>query len=235
MENVLVTGADRGLGLGICKAFLENGFQVFAGQFMPAWLELSEMKTQYPENLHLIPLDVSSMQSVKNAAEMIGRIAGTLDIVVNNAGIGGRMGTIDDEVYYEKAKNIFSVNSLGPLRVVESCLPLMKKGKKRICFISSEAGSVSVCSRTEGYSYTMSKTALNMGIRHMHNQLQADGYSFRLYHPGWVQSYMSGKKNTEAMVPAEDSGRVAVRQFLEASANEKGLRLKDFYEQVWPM
>ena len=130
MENVLVTGADRGLGLGICKAFLERGFRVFAGQFMPEWSELSELKAINPDSLQLIPLDVSSMESVKKAMQIIGGMTDTLDIIVNNAGIAGLSGNIDEEIYYEKAKHIFNVNSLGPLRVVEACLPYMKKGEK---------------------------------------------------------------------------------------------------------
>ena len=60
----------------------------------------------------------------------------------------------------------------------------MQTGMKRLCFVSSEAGVVSVAHRTEVSSYCMSKTALNMALRLMFNQLQPMGYTFRLYHPG---------------------------------------------------
>lgn len=62
------------------------------------------------------------------------------------------------------------------------------EGMKRLCFVSSEAGAVSVAHREDLSSYCMSKTALNMAQRLMFNQLQPMGYSFRLFHPGWVRS-----------------------------------------------
>lgn len=74
--------------------------------------------------------------------------------------------------------------------MVKSFLPLMKEGMKRLAFVSSEAGVNSLAHRTDGYAYTTSKTALNMIVRRMHRTLYPQGYTFRLYHPGWVRSYM---------------------------------------------
>ncbi len=58
-RTVLVTGADRGLGLGLCAGLLKEGWQVFAGQYLPEWHELTALKNEYPKRLHLIPLDVN--------------------------------------------------------------------------------------------------------------------------------------------------------------------------------
>ncbi len=63
---------------------------------------------------------------------------------------------------------------------------------KRLCFVSSEAGSITVAHRKDGYAYCMSKASLNMAVKLMFNELRPQGYTFRLYHPGWVNSYMGG-------------------------------------------
>ena len=69
-RTVFVTGGDRGLGFALCAGLLEEGWQVFAGQYMPEWPDLSALAGQYPQALHIIPLDVSSMESARAAARL---------------------------------------------------------------------------------------------------------------------------------------------------------------------
>ena len=68
-STALITGADRGLGLALCSGLLEQGWRVFAGQFMPEWSELSDLVDRYPETLHIVPLDVRSIDSARDAAK----------------------------------------------------------------------------------------------------------------------------------------------------------------------
>ena len=92
-------------------------------------------------------------------------------------------------------QRLINVNSLGPLRVANAFLPLLSQGEmKRLCFVSSEAGSIERAQRTAWYGYCMSKAALNMGVKLVFNRLRPQGYTVRLYHPGWMRTYMGGDK-----------------------------------------
>jgi len=130
---------------------------------------------------------------------------------------------------------LYGVNALGALRVVEAFLPLTDRGTmKRLCFVSSEAGSIERCRRTSWFGYCLSKAALNMAIKILFNHLRPEGYTFRLYHPGWMRSYMGGHKNTQADLEPEEAAAKAVPIFLDARADEDHLVLIDYQGQEWP-
>ena len=83
----LVTGADRGLGLALSASLLGRGWQVFAGQYMPDWPELEALAGKYPRALHILPLDVSSIDSANAAAQAAGKVSDHIDLLINNAGV----------------------------------------------------------------------------------------------------------------------------------------------------
>ena len=223
MKSVLITGADRGVGYCLCECFLKGGWKVYAGQYMPEWPWLSELKKAHPQQLEIISLDVGNDASVEAAAALVDH----LDMLISSAGIGGR----DDA---EGMRNVFSVNTLGAVRVVDAFLPKMQTGLKRLAFVSSEAGIISVAHRDGGFSYTMSKTMLNMTVRCMFRELYPRGYTFRLYHPGWVRSYMSGKKSTRGNFEPEETAAVAYQQVTENRASEDVLVMTDVSGHMWP-
>lgn len=228
MKTVFVTGADRGIGLAICQCFLKGGWKVFAGQFMSRWNELEQLKKEYQDRLILIPLDVSKPKSVKEAAEAVRQETDCLDMLVNCAGIA--IGNEPEEI-----KSMYRVNVLGVMCMVENFLPLMQKGLKRLCFVSSEAGSISVAHRNNIFAYGISKTSLNMAVRLMFNELRGKGYTFRLYHPGWVNSYMSGDvRNTEGKYEPEETAQVAYQTFIEDRDWEDVLVMTDIQGEMWP-
>lgn len=227
-KTVMITGADRGVGFALCRLFAEAGWRVFAGRFLEYWTELEELKAEFPETLELVPLDVSSTESVRKAADKVGELTGCLDMLVHCAGIARAKG--DDAL-----RKICQVNSVGALRVAESFLPLMQGGMKRLCFVSSEAGSITVAHRKDGYAYCMSKASLNMAVKLMFNELRPQGYTFRLYHPGWVNSYMGGdQKGTSGKYEPEDAARTAFQQFTGGRTWEDALVLTDVENQAWP-
>lgn len=236
MKSVLITGADRGVGNALSECFLKEQWTVFAGQFMPEWDALEKLKQTFPDNLHIISLDVSDEKSVAAAFETVKAKTACLDMLVNNAGIVRDGGDIFELKDLSGGLDVFSVNSLGPLRMTNAFLPLMESPQslKRLCYLSSEAGSVSVCHRDRGFVYPMSKTALNMGVRLLFNQLNPRGFSFRMYHPGWVRSWMSGKKGTEGKFEPEETAASAIRYFLEDQSFEDTLRLVDNEGTTWP-
>jgi NAD(P)-dependent dehydrogenase (short-subunit alcohol dehydrogenase family) len=143
--------------------------------------------------------------------------------------------TLREPQDYAEMHRLYDINALGPLRVVEAFLPLTDRGAlKRLCFVSSEAGSINRCRRTSWYGYCMSKAALNMGVKILFNHLRPEGYTFRLYHPGWIRSYMSGEKSTEADMEPEEAAAQALPIFLEPREDEDHLVMVDYQNEVWP-
>lgn len=210
---------------------------MLAGQYIPEWHELDALKDKYPRALHIIPLDVRSMESVKTAADLVNSYTDHLDVLINNAGVNSETiyAGIREPQDYDEMHRMYDVNALGVLRVVEAFLPLVERGdSKRLCFISSEAGSIGASERTSWYGYCMSKAALNMGIRILFNDLRPAGYIFRVYHPGWVRSYMHGSKNMEAELEPEEAAAYAIPILLNDREDEDRLVLEDYEGKEWP-
>ena len=233
-----VTGADRGLGLAICQGLSAQGWRVFAGQYMPAWPALTSLAQQYPDQVFPIPIDVADLASVQAAALQVSQMVDRVDLLVNNAGVissATNERKIRDGQDYEEIRRVFEVNALGPIRVVESFLSLVELSQlNRLCFVSSEAGSIGKSYRTAWYGYDMSKASLNMAVKTMFNELRPQGFTFRLYHPGWIRSYMSGTKNTAAALEPEEAAAYALAYFLGEVEDENTLVLRDYQGHVWP-
>lgn len=203
-----VTGADRGLGLSLVRSLLAKQFSVFAGQYLQESEDLKALKEQYPEQLELIPLDISNKDSVKQAARVIASKTGYVDIIINNAGIihSADNATVLVEMDDEAMAEIYNVNTLGALRVSNALMGLLLQSKdKLIVNISSEAGSIARNKRINMYGYCMSKAALNMQSSLMHNHLTTLGGQVMVFHPGWLQTYMHGKKDEQAQTTPEMS------------------------------
>lgn len=240
-----VTGADRGLGLALSARLLDKGWRVLAGQYMPDWPELSALVAQYP-GLTLVPLDVSSDESVRAAARAVMTAVDRVDLIINNAGVNSptRERSIREPQDYVEMHRLYDVNAIGPLRMVQAFLPLTDPSPmKRLCFVSSEAGSINRCTRTSWYGYCMSKAALNMAIRLLFNVLRPEGYTFRVYHPGWIRSYIRGVKGTEGDLEPEQAAVPALAYFLrdraadahnEARSDEDRLVMRDWQGREWP-
>ena len=213
-----VTGADRGLGLSLVRSLLAKQFSVFAGQFLKESEDLKALKEQYPEQLELIPLDISNKDSVKQAARVIASKTGYVDIIINNAGIirSADNATVLVELDDEGMAEIYNVNTLGALRVSNALMGLLLQSEdKLIVNISSEAGSIARNRRINMYGYCMSKAALNMQSSLMHNHLKTLGGQVMVFHPGWLQTYMQGKKDEQAEMTPEQSAEQIIGLVLD--------------------
>jgi NAD(P)-dependent dehydrogenase (short-subunit alcohol dehydrogenase family) len=246
-RTALVTGADRGLGLALAAGLAELGWRVFAGQYLEDWPELGQLAERFPGQVTLLPLDVSSIESVYAAADQLRGQAGSLDLMVNNAAViadATMRRTIREAQAYDDLQRMYNINALGPLRVVEAFLPLMAASAvKRLCFVSSEAGCISRAQRTSWFGYLMSKAALNMAVKILFNDLRPQGFSFRLYHPGYVRTYIHGYKNMEADLEPEAAAAPALAYFLsglessgveQATYDEDQLVMRDYQGEEWP-
>lgn len=235
--TAFVTGADRGLGYALCAGLLARGWQVLAGQNLPEWPQLTELGDRYPGALKTVPLEVRSGDSVQAAAQAVAGQTDRLDLLINNAGVNSPTSPrpIREPQDYAEMQRLYDINALGSLRVVEAFLPLTQTSSlKRLCFVSSEAGSIGRAERTSWFGYTMSKAALNMATRILFNDLRPDGYTFRVYHPGWIRSYISGVKGTEADLEPEEAAVPALAYFLDAEIDETVLALRDYRGETWP-
>ncbi len=194
-QTVFITGADKGLGLSLAKAFLKSGFQVFAGVYFSGE-ELHKIAAEFPGMLALIGLDVSDRSSVRRAAQEVSAAVSALDLLINNAGVNlEKPAQSLEELDFADGHidRTMQVNAFGPLYVVQQFLPLLEQGAgKTIVNISSEAGSISDCTRKDEYAYCMSKAALNMASKILHNSLHPHGFTILTLHPGWMRTDMGG-------------------------------------------
>jgi NAD(P)-dependent dehydrogenase (short-subunit alcohol dehydrogenase family) len=211
-----ITGTDRGLGLALVETFLKRGFQVFAGCYGLDRSELERLQAEYSEQLVIVPLDVSSDASAQAAAAMISGKTNDLDLLINNAAIiGQKDATITDPLDYDDMLRVYNVNTLGPLRVVQSVLPLLIAGKmKRIINISSEAGSLAARVRRgqrTRYAYCGSKAALNIQSILLQNHVAEYGIRLTLIEPGWLRTFLASKEKCTIAPcePEESSERLA--------------------------
>jgi len=194
IKTVFITGTDKGLGLSLVQRFLREGVHVFAGQYH-ANSALVDLAESFPETLTQIPLDVTKLDSVRQAADTVAKLIPALDILINNAGVMLETRTLLLELDLASLPffETLDVNSFGPLRMVQQFLPLLEKGHhKLILNISSEAGSIADCSRESEFAYSMSKAALNMQSKILQNHLKPRGFKILAVHPGWMRTDMGG-------------------------------------------
>ena len=234
-QVALVTGADRGLGLALTQSLLEQGWTVVAGQFLD-WPELEALSVQFPETLHIVPLDVSSDKSVKEAFIRTKTKIDHIDLLIANAALNRshKVQSIREDQNFDNMVDEINTNSVGNLRLVNAFLPLLDKGEtKRLCFVSSEAGSIGASKRTGWFGYCMSKAALNMVVKILFNDLKPQGYGFRLYHPGYLRTYMAGTKNNDAHLEPEEAAKFALDYFLNSN-EPTDLALTDWQGTEYP-
>jgi NAD(P)-dependent dehydrogenase (short-subunit alcohol dehydrogenase family) len=193
--SVLVTGASKGLGLCLAQAFASAGLRVFAGFREPA-AGLEALVRRFEGRVTPVPLDVTQASSVRNARDEVARHTSVLDILVNNAAILPEAGRGPlERLNVEVGLALFDTNSLGPLRVTQAFLPLLRAGERKLVLnISSEAGSIADCWRKDDHLYCMSKAALNMQCAILKNDLEPDGIEILAVQPGWMRTDMGGPK-----------------------------------------
>ncbi|MFN4284177.1 MAG: SDR family oxidoreductase [Alphaproteobacteria bacterium] len=187
MPTVLVTGANRGLGLEFARQYAADGWRVVATCRDPA--SASDLKAVAGVEIHA--LDVRDIAAGRALAETL---AGTpVDLLLNNAGVygprGQALGNLDAEDWIE----VLRVNTVAPLKLAEAFLPHLKAGRgKQAAFVTSLMGSIADNGSGRFYAYRSSKAALNMAVKSFALDTAADGLTAILLHPGWVQTDMGG-------------------------------------------
>jgi NAD(P)-dependent dehydrogenase (short-subunit alcohol dehydrogenase family) len=194
-QIVFVTGANRGLGWAITRVLLAQGDIVFgACRQIDHPGPLHDLQAAHPDRLHLVRLDVTDDLSVASCAKGVAATTDRLDALLNVAGI--QTPPYDqplEELDYQKMRDQFETNVLGPLRVTRALLPLLRKGKNpRVVNWSSGVGSIALTDNPNFYAYGASKAALNKVTRTLSFALRKDGITVVALDPGWVRTDLGG-------------------------------------------
>ena len=209
-ERVMITGANRGIGLALASEYLSRGRIVLAGcRRADAAEALRALEPMGEAALHVISLDIDSDASCAAAAEAAGEIVDGLDVLINNAAVGGADGGMSiATVDLPAAESIFRTNTLGAIRVTRAMLPLLRGGANpRVVNISSGAGQITGRDKPGMLDYGASKAALNFVTVSLAAELRDDGITVVPMCPGWVKTDMGGP---EAKIePAESAGGIA--------------------------
>ena len=188
MKSVVVTGANRGIGLELVKQLLDSGCRVYATHRN----KMGGLSGINNQNLSIHQMDVrdpAGIDSLSNSIE------GKIDLLINNAGVAdGRWQSIS-EIDMQHALEVIEINSIAPVLITQKLLNQMSYDST-IVMMSSLMGSISDCMSGRSYAYRASKTALNMFSIAMKNELQQSGISILILHPGWVATDMGGPNAT---------------------------------------
>lgn len=224
MRRVLITGASRGFGAALAASFAARGARVFAGARGPRPV-LEAIIEQHPGSVTAVALDVADDASVRRAVSSVQAAVPALDVLINNAAIRSR--TVShpiESIDFADVQRTLDVNAVGPLRVVQAFLPLLRAGAAPLLVnVSSEAGSIGPSGRDREFDYCMSKAALNMATRLLYNYLAGSVRVLSL-HPGWLRTDMGGPR--AALDPRAVAETVAER-LLGAQPVAEGLLFID--------
>ena len=203
METVVITGANRGIGLEMAKQLLNTNRRVIAGCRNPS--EAAALNDLSSEgDLSVFQLDVSNSDSIQDFCAQVSDM--TIDVLINNAGVLDRekqgMLGVSAEAWLEA----FRINSIAPFQVAVGLLENLKKSSRpRIISVSSQLGSLNL--KGPGlYAYNSSKAALNQVMKIMAQDLEGDGIMVCPIHPGWVQTDMGGSEAD--ITPQESAGGI---------------------------
>jgi NAD(P)-dependent dehydrogenase (short-subunit alcohol dehydrogenase family) len=191
MATVMVTGANRGVGLELCRIYAERGDRVLACCRQP---DSAETLNHLAENHDLQVLEVSISDGDSVAALAAVQADTPIDVLINNAGTGGP-GFENQSLLamdYDGWAETFAVNTMAPLRMLQAFLPNLKQSNGgKTATVTSQMGAMAL-DMTVAYAYCASKAAVNKVMKLASVELAKDGISTCLIHPGWVQTDMGG-------------------------------------------
>ncbi len=190
-KTVLITGANRGIGLGLTTEFLKNGWSVIAAARNPDGArDLWELETYHAKMLKLIRLDVSDIESIQNLSNILQNVP--LDLLINNAGVLPDGAADINTVTASQLQQAFQINTIAPLLVTQACLKNLRLAKPGVvATITSRMGSIADNTSGGYYAYRSSKSAVNMVMTSLAHDVKE--VIPVLIHPGWVQTDMGGR------------------------------------------
>lgn len=209
MPSILITGANRGLGLEFTRQYLQQGWSVIACCRQPE--QANELKLLANNKLHIYQLDVTNFEQIDALAhEFTGQ---PIEIVLSNAGIYGD--TQDDsfgQLNYQNWQATLHINTMAPVKLAEALLPNLQLAKQaKLIAITSQMASISDNKSGGNILYRSSKAALNAAMKSLAIDLKSANIAVGILHPGWVKTDMGGEN---ALIYPEQS-IAGMRQVIE--------------------
>ncbi len=216
MPTVLITGANRGIGLQFARTYARDGWRVHGCCRHPD--KATTLREDCGGELVTHRLDVTDGLRVRGLGREMSDEP--IDLLINNAGvIGSRVGF--GETDYDDWLEAFKANTLAPMRMVEAFVKSVTASERKLVVnISSKMGSIGSNVSADAHVYRTTKAALNMVTKCLANALGDQGVTVVSFHPGWVQTDMGGP---DAAITVEQSvaGMRNVITSLDSSANGK--------------
>jgi NAD(P)-dependent dehydrogenase (short-subunit alcohol dehydrogenase family) len=238
----LVTGANRGIGLETARQLGQQGITVVVAARSLASAKETAAKLQ-AEGLDIFPiqLDVTKADDRKAAAQAIGDRYGKLDILINNAGIGGDDSILEPktiETSEAELQKVFGTNVFAVVAVTREFLPLLKKSEAgRIVNLSSILGSLTLhadptspIAAIKSFAYDASKSALNAFTIHLAAELRGTNIKVNSAHPGWVKTEL-GTEHAPMEIP--DGAKTSVQLATIGAGGPNGRFLHMGQELPW--
>lgn len=220
MARIVITGANRGIGLALCRVYVERGDAVVA-----AVRTTSDTLNGLGVEVHE-GVDVADDAAVQHFANSLA--GDSVDVLINDAGIHSNE-TLED-LNWDRIRRQFEVNTLGPLRVTRALLPRLGEGSK-VAIVTSRSGSIGDNGSGNTYGYRMSKAAVNMAGVNLAIDLKPRGIAVLILHPGMVRTGMGGGPGA---VEAKDAAARMVQRIDELSVDTTGrFRHAEGYELPW--
>ena len=230
MPSVLITGANRGLGLEFATQYLSADWQVYATCRQPESAEaLQALARSRKERLEILAMDVTSAPTIAQAAAaMRGR---TIDVLLNGAGTIGKPGQRTGKVDYANWAQVLDVNTMGPLRVTEAFLEnVARSDRKLVVTITSGLGSLADNTSGGAIAYRSSKAAVNMVMRSVAIDVAERGVASVVVNPGWVRTDMGGAN--APLTPAESVS--ALRKLIETLGRQQSGKFFNYDGREYP-
>jgi NAD(P)-dependent dehydrogenase (short-subunit alcohol dehydrogenase family) len=214
--RVLVTGANRGIGLELVRQYLAAGARVFAAARDPDAGALRELRDR--ERLTCLAVDVTSETQRSAAVEAVGAASDGLDLIVNNAGRNAKGVTLLAALP-EQMLDLFQVNAIAPVLMARAFLPLLRKGSSpKIVNMSTQVGSFTWNQHGQSPLYAASKAALNMYTRALAREVSE--VTVIAVHPGWVRTDMGGASAPLTVEQSVDHLRRLIARVTPADAGQ---------------
>ncbi|MDD5215073.1 MAG: SDR family oxidoreductase [Methylococcales bacterium] len=220
MATILITGANRGLGLEFAKQYAQDGWQVLACCREPKTAtDLTQLANQF-ENLSVLALDVSDLTQIDALSKQLDGTA--IDVLLANAGVyGDEAGHGFGKLDYAQWQKNMTINVFAPVKLAEVFLPHLQRGtQKKVVAMSSLMGSTADNGSGGSILYRSSKAALNAAMKSVAIDNRQKEIAVLILHPGWVKTDMGGSNAPMEIPDSVQKMRDTIANFTLAQSGE---------------
>ena len=239
MKTVLITGANKGIGFETAKQLAQSGYFVYLGSRnkIKGLEALEKLKALGINNVDCIEIDVTNINSIKSARKELESKVKQLDVLINNAGIGGGQAQNLSTGEIENLRKVFDTNFFGAVQTTQQFIPLLKKSNEpRIVNVSSGLGSLTIHSSTQNPNYAIydayscSKTALNAFTVLLAKEFRNTNFKINSVTPGYTATDLNHFQGTQT---PEQAAKVIVKYTTVDKDGPTGKFLKEDGEVDW--